>query len=147
MEPLERIIRKQAKRLGIPAASPLVDIWPEVVGDTIAANAWPARVTRKGVLYVNTSSATWAFELTQLASRILARLGEALTDDCPLELRFAVGPVPSRNPASPASSRPLEIDPEELEQAERLTAVIDDEELRSLIARAAAASLARSRSK
>jgi len=74
MERLEREIRKVAKRAGLPAASKLVQIWPNVVGETIAANAWPARLNRKGELQVNTSSATWAFELKHLAPRILSKL-------------------------------------------------------------------------
>jgi len=144
MERLEREIRKVAKRAGLPAASELVRMWPQVVGETIAANAWPARLNRKGELQVNTSSATWAFELKHLAPQILSRLEQALGGECPSKLRFAPGPVPGRGQETESSLAPKEpaITAQEREQGERLAAVIDDEELRALVARAAAASLA-----
>jgi hypothetical protein len=144
MERLEREIRKVAKRVGLPAASELVRIWPQVVGETIAANAWPARLNRKGVLQVNTSSATWAFELKHLAPQILAKLERELASECPSELRFAPGPVPGKGREAGASLAPKgpATTAREREQGEKLAAVIDDEELRALVARAAAASLA-----
>jgi hypothetical protein len=146
MDRLEKEIRRQAKRIGLPAASELLSIWPEAVGETIAVNAWPARLSRKGVLHVNTTSASWAFELGQLAPQILSRLREALGDECPQALRFATGPVPARGREAGAADRieAPEISDEEHAQAEQMMASIEDRELRDLIARAAAASLARS---
>jgi len=145
MDRLEGAIRKEAKRIGLPASSPLVSVWPETVGETIAANAWPARLNRKGVLHVNTSSSTWAFELKHLESKILSRLRESLAEECPSELRFAPGPIPSRGRnTDPAGSAVVpRAGPGELAQAQQLAAPIEDEELRALVARAAAASLAR----
>ena len=146
MDRLEREIRRAAKRVGLPAASELVRIWPKVVGETIAANAWPAQMNRKRVLQVNTSSATWAFELKHLAPQILAKLEQELAGDCPKELHFLPGPVPAVGRES--SSSPAEKVPsataQEREQGEKLAAAIADDELRALVARAAAASLAQS---
>jgi hypothetical protein len=149
MDRLEGAIRKEAKRIGLPASSPLVSLWPETVGETIAANAWPARLTRKGVLQVNTSSSTWAFELKHLESKILSRLRESLAGECPSELRFAPGPIPSRgrNPDSTEGAGAPQAGPAELAQAKKLAAAIGDADLRALVARAAAASLARRASK
>ncbi len=148
MDRLGEDIRRQAKRFGLPAASPLLEAWPELVGEQVAANAWPARLTRSGELRVNTSSSGWAFELSQLAPRMLEKLREVLGEDCPSGLRFAVGPVPARGwSADEEGPRPPEIGPAEREQAARITAFVEDEELRELIARAAAASLARERDK
>jgi hypothetical protein len=144
MERLEREIRRVAKRVGLPAASELVRIWPQTVGETIAANAWPARLDRKGVLQVNTSSATWAFELKHLAPQILSKLEQELGGECPNELRFVPGPVPGKGRESdaPLASKEPATTAREREQGEKLAAVIEDEELRALVARAAAASLA-----
>ena len=144
MDRLEREIKRVAKRAGLPAASELVRIWPQLVGETIAANAWPARLNRKGVLQVNTSSATWAFELKHLAPQILSKLEQALGGECPIELRFIPGPVPAKGQEDEASRAPKgpATTAREREQGEKLAAVIDDEELRALVARAAAASLA-----
>jgi hypothetical protein len=146
MDRLGNEIKKTAKRVGLPAASEVVSVWPRVVGETIAANAWPARLNRKGVLQVNTSSATWAFELKHLAPQILSKLEQVLVEECPRELHFVPGPVPSEGretgkPLAPAVPAPTE---KERAQAEELAAVVGDEELRALVARAAAASLASS---
>lgn len=149
MDRLEGDLRRVAKRIGLPAASPLVSLWPELVGETIAANAWPARLSRQGVLQVNTSSSTWAFELKHLEPRILSRLREELAGDCPKELRFVPGPIPSRGPdKGPAeSARPSPAGPSELAKAREMSAAIESDELRALVARAAAASLARTSKK
>ncbi len=145
MDNLEREVRKVARRAGLPAASELVRIWPQVVGETIAANAWPARLNRKGELQVNTSSATWAFELKHLAPQILAKLEQALAEECPSSLRFVPGAVPAAGQKeSPLASRKPATTAREREQGEKLAASIADDELRALVARAAAASLAQS---
>jgi len=81
----------------------MIAAWQEAVGDGIARNAWPARVSRDGTLHVHTADSVWAFELGQRAPEIAARVG-----------------VPAE-----------------------IAAGIEDEELRALVARAAAASLAR----
>ena len=144
MERLGDEIKKTARRVGLPAASEVVRVWPLVVGETIAANAWPARLTRKGVLQVNTSSATWAFELKHLAPQILSKLEQVLAEECPSELRFLPGPVPGegRETSETLAQIPPSVTARELERGEELAAVIDNEELRALVARAAAASLA-----
>jgi hypothetical protein len=146
MDRLEKEIRRAAKRVGLPAASKLVRAWPQIVGETIAQNAWPARLNSRGVLQVNTSSATWAFELKHLGPQILAKLEQELAGECPSELRFAPGPVPSKGretglayvPQAPVTTA------QERAQGEELAAAVADDELRALIARAAAASLAQS---
>jgi len=149
MDRLDREIKRVAKRAGLPAAGELVRIWPQLVGETIAANAWPARVSQKGVLQVNTSSATWAFELKHLAPQILDKLGSALAEDCPRELHFVVGPVPEKGSGDAAATAPKRpsITAEERRRGERLAEEIADDELRALVARAAAASLAQKNKK
>jgi predicted nucleic acid-binding Zn ribbon protein len=118
----------------------LVAAWPEAVGEGIARNAWPARVARDGTLHVHTLDAVWAFELTQHASEIAARAGVPA-------IRFAPGPLPAPGepPAAPAAPAVVP-GRKEVERAAALAAPIEDEELRSLVARAAAASLARAAS-
>ena len=101
-------------------------------------------VGRDGTLYVATSSSAWAFELTQLAPELLARLRASAGDAAPPALRFVPGRVPE--PPGPAATtagaeRPAP-GPRERGRAAELTASIDDAELRELVARAVAASLA-----
>ncbi|MBA2536292.1 MAG: DUF721 domain-containing protein [Actinobacteria bacterium] len=123
----------------------IVAAWPAAVGEAIAANAWPARSARDGTLHVTTSSSVWAFELTQLEATIRARLAEHLGDDAPPRLRFSVGRLPERSMESVETLAPVvpKVSREVREAADRIAAGIEDEELRELVARAAAASLMR----
>jgi Dna[CI] antecedent, DciA len=146
MERIELDIRRELDRFG-PAGSigRLVEVWPEAVGDAIARNSWPGRVSRDGTLHVNTSSSAWAFELSQLRPTILERLRASAPEAAPKELRFAPGPLPGpvHEEAGPTFSPPPVPSPETVDEGERLAAGIGDERLRKLVARAAAASLAR----
>ena len=115
------------------------------MGDQIARNAWPARVARDGTLHVNTSSSAWAFELTQLEATIREKLGRL----APSKLRFAPGPLPEPLTFVEDESSANAPEPSDAERlrASELAAVIGDEKLRNLVARAAAASLAGSGSR
>jgi hypothetical protein len=123
----------------------LVAIWPETVGETVAANAWPARLARDGTLHVTTASSTWAFELQQLEREIAQRLQEALGPTAPARLRFAPGPLPERPTAPSPELRkpPPEPSLEQAREARALAAAIDAEELRKSVEKAARMSLAR----
>lgn len=122
----------------------IVEAWPAAVGEGIARNAWPGRVARDGTLHVATSSSAWAFELAHLAPELLRRLTEILGKSAPKGLKFAPGSLPE--PAAPgrpdAPRRVPQPTPAERAAASEIAAGIDNEELRELVARAAAASLA-----
>ena len=154
MERLERSIRGELDRFapgeddrhwGSMVA--IVQSWPAAVGEMVARNAWPARLARDGTLLVHTSSSTWAFELGRMAADILDRLRTEAGEGAPPSLRFVPGPIPEpaaeaperRRPAAPAATD------EERAAAAEAAAAIEDEELRALVSRAAAASLARAR--
>jgi hypothetical protein len=145
MEPIGEHVRREVGRFGpTVGTAEIVTAWPAAVGPSVARNAWPARIARDGTLHVATSSAAWAFELAQLGPQIVERLREALGTDAPPRLRFAVGPLPEGGPevsGSPEAAVP-QPGPEERRQAAVLTAGLADDELRELVARAAAASLA-----
>jgi len=135
-------VGRELGRFG-PAAgmAPIVEAWPAAVGEVIARNAWPARLARDGTLHVNTSDSIWAFELKSRAEDIRVRLGE----HAPPRLAFAPGPVPE--PVEPAASTtaepPVEPRPEHVAEAHSLARGIGDEELRKVVAKAAALSLAK----
>jgi hypothetical protein len=147
MDRLDRQVRRELARFG-PVDGSIVEIvraWPEVVGETVARNAWPARLARDGTLHVNTASSTWAFELGRLGETILAQLREELGDATPPTLRFAPGPVPEPDAAGSAEApqRLPDVAVEHRVEGRRIAASIEDEELREVVARAAAASLSR----
>ncbi len=116
----------------------MIAAWRDAVGDDIARNAWPARVSRDGTLHVHTADSVWAFELGQRAPEIAARVGVPA-------VRFAPGPLPEPGEEDPAegSGRAVEPGPWERAAGAEIASGIEDEELRTLVARAAAASLAR----
>src|SRR4051794_26011339 len=142
MDPLGDALKRELKSLGPNAAiGETVAAWPEAVGDEIARNAWPARFQRDGTLIVHTRDAIWGFELTSRAAEISARLpGKP-------PLRFVPGPLPE--PGAPVSQGPPQGAPpatlEERSRAAEWASEIEDAELRDIVARAAAASLARQR--
>jgi hypothetical protein len=134
------VARELARFGAAPGLAAVVEAWPNLVGPEIARNAWPARLGRDGTLHVHTSSSAWAFELGQLEIRIRASLGEL----APAHLRFAVGPLPEPAPAPDERNRKrVEPQPEHAAAAAELAAEITDENLRKVVAKAAALSLAR----
>jgi hypothetical protein len=139
-------VQRQLERFG-PAAgmAAIVGAWPECVGPAVARHAWPSRIARDGTLHVTTSSSSWAFELGQLEPTVRERLAEALDDAAPPKLRFAPGRLPEPDSPAPHTvpAPPPAPGPEELALAAALAAGIEDDRLRELVSRAAAASLAR----
>lgn len=148
MERLTADVRRELRRFGAQAGMPeLVAGWAAALGKEIARNAWPARIGRDGTLHVATSSSAWAFELANLQSMVLNRLRSAFGDDAPVKVVFSPGriPEPAAEPEDLAPAAPAEATPEELARARELASSVSDVELRSHIARAAAAALARAR--
>jgi hypothetical protein len=141
MERVGDAVGRELGRFG-PAAgmAPVVEAWAAAVGDLIARNAWPARLARDGTLHVNTTDSIWAFELKSRAEEIRERLGE----HAPPRLAFAPGPIPEppERHFGADEKRPPEPGPEHVAKADSLVRVIRDEELRKVVAKAAALSLA-----
>ena len=147
-------VRRELARFGPAGAmGEIVAAWPDAVGPAIAANAWPARVARDGTLHVAARSSVWAFELTQLEGQVRERLSAALGSEAPPRLRYAVGRVPDRHEAvedraegeTSPNTGPSSATEMELAAGREIAASIENDELRSLVAKAAAASLALAR--
>ena len=141
MERVGAAVARELGRFGPSAGmAPIVDAWPGAVGPEIARNTWPARLARDGTLHVHTKDSIWGFELTSRAQEILERLGKL----APARLAFAPGPLPElAEPVSEASEkRVVKPTAEHVEKADSLTRGIRDEELRKVVAKTVAASLA-----
>jgi hypothetical protein len=141
MDRVGKDVARELRRFG-PASgmAPLVDVWPAAVGVEIARNAWPARLGRDGTLHVHTKDSVWAFELTSRAEEIRGRLGKA----APPKLRFAAGPLPEPpdDLAETTRRQPRKPTAEHVAEADSLVRVIRDSDLRKVVAKAVAASLA-----
>lgn len=146
---MERIGKEVQRELGKhgPQAgmAELLRAWPAAVGDGIAKNAQPARFQRDGTLIVHVSSAAWGFELAQLAPTILERLRADAPELVPKGLKFVPGPLPEGLDAEQEHGRAAPVVPTAQHEAAaaELVTPIDDENLRKLVAKTAALSLAR----
>jgi hypothetical protein len=141
MERVGAAVTRELGRFG-PASgmAPLVEAWPKAVGAEIARNAWPARLARDGTLHVHTKDSIWAFELTARAQEIRERLGTA----APPKLVFAPGPLPEvgEDVSETVQKKPAKPTAEDVAKADSLTRGIRDDQLRKVVAKAVAASLA-----
>jgi hypothetical protein len=145
MERLGGEVKRELNRFGSAGAmTELVAVWPAAVGETVAANAWPARLARDGTLHVHAASSTWAFELQQLEGEIAERLREAVPETAPARLRFAPGPLPELLPPAAEQARkpPPEPTLEQARAAHEWAAAIGSEDLRKSVEKAARMSLA-----
>ena len=66
-------------------------LWPEVVGETIAAEATPTG-DRGGTLQITCRSAVWAQELDLMGPDLVARLNVAIGADLVVALRCSSAP-------------------------------------------------------
>lgn len=155
MERLDGSVRRELGRFAPAGAAPdaegmvaIVRAWPAAVGETMARHAWPARFQRDGTLLVHASSSTWAFELDRMGGEVLERIRAEVGDAAPPALKFVPGPIPE--PAAEAvevrAPTPPPVAADDRAEGAEIAAAIEDEDLRELVARAAAASLARARS-
>ena len=134
MDRLGSEIRRTFASLGPQAElGAILERWEQAVGELIARNAWPSRISRDGTLQGATADSMWAFELGQQAATIAAALGVE-------KLAFAPGPLPDRSVAPPLEFAPPP-SPELVEEARVLTSSIEDEALRESVQRAVLSSL------
>jgi predicted nucleic acid-binding Zn ribbon protein len=86
----------------------ILSLWERVVGELVAAKAWPERV-EDGVLVVGVATHAWAEELHLLKAQILARYRQLLGRGALKDLRFRVGRrkrPPATDPAPAVTLHP-----------------------------------------
>jgi len=81
-------------------------IWPEVVGDEVAANAQPVQLKR-GRLVVSASSSSWAQTLQLMGDAIVARVNEHLGDGVVERVVFRHAGWDERPPGLSSAERPV----------------------------------------
>jgi predicted nucleic acid-binding Zn ribbon protein len=124
--------------------------WADVVGRAAADHSVPVRRSRAGVLTVACSSASWAQELSARRAELAERLARRCPEAGVSGLRFAVADhavaqaAPEALPPAPPAPDP---GPAERATGTAAAAGVREPGLRELVARAAAASAARRRSR
>jgi len=79
--PAGRAVAALAERLApLTLLADVQRVWPEAVGEVVAAQAEPTG-DREGVLLVTCSSAVWAQELDLMAPELVGRLNTLLNAD------------------------------------------------------------------
>jgi hypothetical protein len=121
--------------------------WPTAAGPVAARQSTPLRRSRAGVVTIGCASAAWAQELAARSDVLLPRLARAVPGVSVVVLRFAVADHALPPEPTPAPSAPPRPTAAEREAARRVGAGVERSDLRALIERAAAASLARERTK
>ena len=136
----DAVVRELARFGPSPGMAPVVSAWAGAVGPEIAQNAWPARLGRDGTLRVHTKDSVWAFELGSRGDEIRGRLG----DVAPTRLVFVAGPLPepTREPEGDERRRGPAPSAEHEARAASLVRGICDEDLRKIVAKTIAMSLA-----
>src|SRR5262245_50926439 len=111
MNPLSRILDETLRKLDLTEAADgarAVMLWPEIVGEQMAA-ASEARAIRAGTLHVVTRSSAWSQELSFQKSVILRRFRDRLGSDAVRDLRFTVGKVRGAAAAVPKGAPDEEV--------------------------------------
>jgi len=115
--PLADVVRVELTTLGLAERLKEAEIWrlwPEIVGQTVAARAVPLRII-KGVLTVAVSSGPWKQELSFLKGMMIERLNDRLGGEVVKEIILKSGTVDRNASVSP-------VPPEEAPHKKQLTA-------------------------
>ena len=90
MQSLKIAIDSMLKRFGIDKAiaqNKALNIWNEIVGDTVAKNTQPDRVEH-GVIIVKVSSPTWRQELYFKKKEIIKKINNTIGKNVIRDIRF-----------------------------------------------------------
>ena len=119
-----------------------VGLWAEVVGADIARNAWALGV-REGVLIVGAANHAWAQTLHLMRGSLLPALNARIGEEVLHDLQVRVGRRPAQRGTPREAPRPVgealpPLTRAEQQRVRQLTAAIEDPELRTRVAAAAA---------
>lgn len=93
-KPLVDGLDRLARSLGVPSADALTTIfssWPELVGESVAANCRPL-LLRDNELHVGADDPAWSTQLRLLAPLLLERIETLVGPDVVLQIKVRVQP-------------------------------------------------------
>ncbi|RME00601.1 MAG: DUF721 domain-containing protein [Deltaproteobacteria bacterium] len=141
-EPLSGILKDALKTLGLHdriEELSVLSLWERIVGPKIAQRAIPTSVFDH-VLYVHVSDNVWMHQLYLHKQTILRKIEQTLGKGVIRDISFRIGTVEEprlrerKRPHPPELDR-IDLDPETLEEIERILAELEDVELRSVLRR------------
>jgi hypothetical protein len=115
--PLSDVVRSELTSIGLAERlkeAEIWSLWPEVVGQTVAARAIPLRII-KGSLTVAVSSGPWKQELNFLKGMMIEKLNERLGGEVVREIILRSGQIDRNDVLAPEP-------PEDAPRKKRLTA-------------------------
>ena len=86
------VVLKNIRRSSNQEMLQIWDLWEDIAGDAVAANARPAAFKGK-VLLVHVSSSPWIHQLQFLKKELIAKCNEAAGQDLVEEIKFKIGPL------------------------------------------------------
>lgn len=95
LTPIGRLLGEVLSKCQSGSASGMravMGLWPQTVGDVVAANTRPAAF-RKQLLLVYVSSPVWIQELRFQKAEIIRKLNHAAGKDIVSDITFKIGPV------------------------------------------------------
>ena len=98
--PLAESLDRLAQQLGAPSPGVLTAVfarWEEMVGDSVAAHAWPVSLSH-GVLVIGVDQPAWATQLRYLGPDLMERLSSVLPGDAVSQVEVKVLP---KRPGTP----------------------------------------------
>ena len=111
----------------------VVEIWDEVVGDSIASKTQPIGIS-KGLLKVTVADHAWLQQLQFLKHDIAGKLNEALKVDLVENIFFQIGKIDRKNEEGTdiaEAMRKVRLSKEEREHIEEVLQDIHDEKIKN----------------
>lgn len=93
MQKMKDIVSFTIKNLGLQKqynAQSVIVHWPEIVGDDIAANAYP-RFVQQGTLIVGVNSSVWSHHLSMMKESIIDKINSFIGQKLIFDIRFQAG--------------------------------------------------------
>ena len=140
---IAKVTGKAIRKRGLAAASVVTD-WPRIVGEPLASNSLPERLTMPrdgeidgrrsrsgGVLHLRVAGA-WSIEVQHLEPVIVERINRYFGYRAVARLRILQGPLPLRD--VPKATPRRVPDATELKSIDDQIAVVEDDDLRASLA-------------
>lgn len=137
------VVEEAIRGLGLGdavAKGAAMQLWPEVVGETVARVTQPETV-RGNTLVVTVADSAWLQQLRYMEEPVVEKLNAAVGRPIIEGLYFKVGAIRPEPQEDEEVEEQAELDPETAAQLEQVVAALEDPELRETLKQILAASM------